>query len=111
MKAGFITTTLRAAYLHARNEPKTAFWRFWGAFRHIIRFRRSGAAQARARLRACEICPIYDKRWEACGNGVKKLKNGEFVGCLCHMPTKARIPTATCWIRDYGIDDGDGWPT
>lgn len=61
------------------------------------------------RMVACTHCPIFDHRWKACGNGKRRLENGEFVGCLCYMPMKVHFTRATCWLHDQGVTD-KGWP-
>lgn len=109
-----ILTTLRAAWKDSLNAPLRAPARFWRAGVAIVKSTFSADIlvvnpKSEARLNACIRCPIYDPKWQACGDGVKKLENGQYVGCLCYMPFKVTIPTATCWLHDQGVTD-QGWP-
>lgn len=110
---GMIATTLRAAWLHSVNQPKQATARFWLALKAILSkcSRMSGEHLTFAvrRYKSCQACELFDPKWKACGDGKTKLTSREFVGCLCYMPVKVTIPTATCWLHDQGIKD-KGWP-
>lgn len=61
----------------------------------------------RRRLRACRACPLYDRAFRTCGDGVSTLETekGELVpaGCQCWMPLKARLLKATCFMEDIGL--------
>ena len=107
-----ILTTLRAAWIHGWDRPQELPSRFMAAARAIVRAHREGkiSPKAEARLHACVHCPIYDPKWQACGNGKRRTSDAQIIGCLCYMPFKVTIPTATCWLHDQGVMD-EGWPT
>lgn len=59
--------------------------------------------------RGCKRCPIYDRDRQACGTTRIKcavLVDGELrempLGCGCHIPTKASIDDARCWLDQLG---------
>lgn len=60
------------------------------------------------RLHACRLCPIWNAQRETCGSPdsiderTGYLKDGEPIpmGCFCHIPTKAQLQDATCWLHD-----------
>lgn len=112
---GMVATTIRAAWLHALNKPCAALGLFWRAVKAILyafyrAFRKCDrSSQQDARKHACLHCPIFDRKWNACGDGIRRTKDGKFVGCLCYMPFKVTLPTATCWLHDQGVTD-EGWP-
>ena len=110
-----IATTIRAAWLHALNKPSEAPRRFWLAVKAIVAYRFTKPSTLwevigynRLHL-GCHKCEIFDRKWGACGDGKTRLSNGDFVGCLCDVEFKTKIPTATCWLHDQGVTD-KGWP-
>jgi len=60
------------------------------------------------RMRACKKCPFFYPKLATCGSPLAKNLQG--VGCWCHLPTKASIIHADCYLRELGIDDENGWP-
>jgi len=109
-------TTIRAAYLHSLNRPRSALKfgiralrAIWFAASHPPEDTLASEQTARRRLAACEQCPIYDLKWKACGDGQHRLKNGDYVGCLCYMPFKVHLTHATCWLHEQGLTEL-GWP-
>jgi|SRR5690625_1782583 len=61
----------------------------------------------RRRMRACSVCPVYDRRLRRCRPEV-----GSSLGCGCWMPGKALYRGAGCWL-DENFEEGDrggfGW--
>lgn len=63
----------------------------------------------RDRLDICRQCVIYDSERQVCGRRGETVPGTKLpIGCSCYMPAKSRIPWATCWARNQGLEDG--WP-
>lgn len=58
------------------------------------------------RLAFCRDCPVFYPRLKTCGSPLRWRDRD--VGCWCYMPMKAKLPRATCWLREQGVDRG--WP-
>jgi len=50
-----------------------------------------------ARLAACRACVLYYEPLQTCGTPL----HDHDMGCWCHVPAKARIPAAKCWLRQH----------
>lgn len=73
---------------------KAAFWLVVGGL--------TSPRAYRARLTACNRCPIYDRSNRRCADTV-----GLGRGCGCFMPVKALGRGAKCWLGDVGA--GSEW--
>lgn len=65
-----------------------------------------------ARLVACHHCPLFNRRRQTCGNIGNRFRHPltqliQSQGCLCHMPTKARL-ACNCWLYDF-TNGNAGW--
>ena len=81
---------LKVWFHWAKEQHATPFWIFY------------------IRMRACRKCPFYYKKLATCGSPFAKDLQG--VGCWCHLPTKAKIIHADCYLRELGINESGGWP-
>jgi len=63
------------------------------------------------RLAACRKCPIYCASRQTCGDpsSPEWLGEGIPMGCFCHLPTKAKLPAAVCWLDEQNVE-GIRWP-
>ncbi len=73
------------------------------------------------RLITCRMCPLYHPERETCGfpeNDEPKTcyQDGDEMkpmGCFCHMPTKAKLRDADCWLNENYPDGApihfQGW--
>ena len=105
-----MAAVVRGAWLHSINRPLRAPRLFLEATRFLWTFWRIGSVSALAdrRMETCRACAVFDARWETCGNGKLKHASGDYIGCLCFMPVKSKIPGATCWLNSIGVEDL-GW--
>lgn len=69
--------------------PRVASAAFWLVAEGLVSPR-----NYRARLTACNRCPIYDKASRRCADTV-----GLGQGCGCYMPVKALGRGARCWME------------
>lgn len=72
---------------------KGAFYLWWDSW-HTIQV---DGERYRARLATCKTCPIFFRPLLTCGTPFLHKQRG----CWCHMPTKSRMLSASCWIRDH----------
>ncbi len=67
-----------------------------------------------ARLEICRQCPVFFAPLQSCGSPLREIMRRIRrlpklpVGCLCHLPTKARLHE-NCWAYDERLPDL-GWP-
>lgn len=59
------------------------------------------------RLFTCRQCPVFYRPLQTCGSPLSKRLRG--LGCACHMPTKARLKDAWCYLDSIYDDDHYGW--
>jgi hypothetical protein len=63
-------------------------------------------AQVEKRLQACRSCPLYCAERQTCGDALNPewLDDRTPMGCFCHLPTKARLTAATCWLDEHTVE-------
>lgn len=60
------------------------------------------------RLAVCRRCSLWFNPLSTCSSPLKV--NASDLGCWCHMPTKARLKNAKCWLDEECGDDAPyGW--
>lgn len=69
----------------------------WRLLRASVGVKKVTLVHFENRMDACRECPIYHPGLQTCGS---PLKNHD-LGCWCHMPTKAWLKEATCWLDDH----------
>lgn len=74
--------------------------------RALVRQERVSVEREEQRLAFCRDCPVYYPKLRTCGSPLRWRDRD--IGCHCYMPMKAKLPRATCWIRDQGVRQG--WP-
>lgn len=87
----FTSLTDRSGYV--RIWRAVSLW--WGALKPDSTVSESLEA---ARIGACRSCPIFYRPLQTCGTPLRKELRE--LGCWCHMPTKAKLVDATCWLDD-----------
>jgi len=112
----FILALLVAA-LFSELTRKSTWLRFFRAFQVLVGAWKSSGRQVdgdqyQRRLATCQSCVVFFKGLNTCGS---PLKTGATdLGCWCHLPTKARLKEAQCWLDEYAKDengkpDSNGW--
>jgi hypothetical protein len=99
---------LKAAYVAIRFGDRRR-WRAKGFALLLWRSVFAGRADIETRQRRmafCRQCPIFYKPLQTCGSPLTADKD---LGCYCHMPTKARLRAARCWLYDETAGQM-GWP-
>ena|SRR5580692_11544503 len=59
------------------------------------------------RMAACRACPVFYAPLQTCGSPLSKETRG--LGCSCHLPSKARLEAATCWLDNEAPHAEYGW--
>ena len=72
------------------------------SFLRVVTGPRVPASVYRFRLRQCQRCPLYERRFRMCGS-VAQQRDG--LGCGCWLPAKAMFTVARCWSAEVGARD------
>jgi hypothetical protein len=103
-----MTGLFKAAWIAIRHGDRR-WWRFKGFALLLWRSLWAGKVDTetfKRRMAFCRPCPIFYAPLQTCGS---PLTDDKDLGCYCHMPTKARLRAACCWLYDETAGRM-GWP-
>lgn len=103
----FARALIRGARLYHRLGVSLVSAGWSAILSFILPVRRRVAPEvARARMLACESCPLFEPTLRTCGDGVSVAEYRDErlgpVGCQCWLPLKTILPDAECWLVDIG---------
>lgn len=91
-----------------RRNPWPRVRGFLILMRELWRGKKARPERFEARMAVCPQCPLFFKWLRTCG---KPWGENRDLGCWCHMPTKAKLESGSCWLRERGLGvEHGGWP-
>lgn len=101
-------TALIVAALFSEIQQASTWRKFFAAFGFLLGILRDKSEQVsldryQKRLECCRKCPLFYPALSTCGTPLADYRDSQ-LGCWCHMPTKSRFDSATCWLDEH-LDD------